>query len=294
MSDSYEHAEYCMSILHDGQQAIEPCNCHIAKIDALRREVAEATTDHLRHGETCVACADLCKRLRLMEAQLAEAQKVSRPDSISKRFNLYREDPKYLKELLNLGQDHINDLESQLTAANADLRELLRLASKTEPEMNEILAAARVTNTVVISQRRELRAQAEEIEKANTDNLILRQLTWLGHGHSELYGDDGEMQCGHAPVCDFKRFPVANIQAHIDARGIAELTVNQQLTEQLQSTREVLSRQREFIVKQIDEIDHHRDCRHNIGDLCDCEYHRERRPFTEALADIDKVLETKK
>ena len=39
-----------------------------------------------------------------------------------------------------------------------------------------------------------------------------RKLLWLNHGHmNRLYGDDGEMQCG---VCDFKRGPLENLEAH--------------------------------------------------------------------------------
>jgi len=45
------------------------------------------------------------------------------------------------------------------------------------------------------------------------DNMKLRELLWLHHGHSEaLYGDDGEMQCNHPDcVIDFKRDSVEKI-----------------------------------------------------------------------------------
>jgi hypothetical protein len=42
------------------------------------------------------------------------------------------------------------------------------------------------------------------------ENMELRKLLWLNHGHSQLYGDDGEMQC-HECGLDFKRDPVARI-----------------------------------------------------------------------------------
>lgn len=39
----YEHADSCMSIRHDGQQTLEPCDCHAARIltleSALRKTV---------------------------------------------------------------------------------------------------------------------------------------------------------------------------------------------------------------------------------------------------------------
>lgn len=47
----------------------------------------------------------------------------------------------------------------------------------------------------------------------NQDEHKLRELLWLRHGCSisALYGDDGEMQCGHCLI-DFKRSPVAKIE----------------------------------------------------------------------------------
>lgn len=50
------------------------------------------------------------------------------------------------------------------------------------------------------------------------DNMKLRELLWLHHGHSAaLYGDDGEMQCNHPDcVIDFKRDPVDVIVKRFD------------------------------------------------------------------------------
>jgi hypothetical protein len=49
---------------------------------------------------------------------------------------------------------------------------------------------------------------------------ILRAYLWLGHGHSGVYGDDGEMQCAQCrPVWDYKRAPLAEvIQQAVKAR----------------------------------------------------------------------------
>ena len=39
------------------------------------------------------------------------------------------------------------------------------------------------------------------------DNERLRYVLWQGHGHDDLYGDDGEMQCGRCHA-DYLRDPV--------------------------------------------------------------------------------------
>jgi hypothetical protein len=51
----------------------------------------------------------------------------------------------------------------------------------------------------------EMTARERDLEE---ENLMLRFALWVGHGHSGLYGDDGEMQC--AKCCpqgavDYKR-----------------------------------------------------------------------------------------
>lgn len=48
---------------------------------------------------------------------------------------------------------------------------------------------------------------------AEDDNKKLRELLWLRHGCSisSLYGDDGEMQCGHCLI-DFKRLSALEIE----------------------------------------------------------------------------------
>ena len=49
--------------------------------------------------------------------------------------------------------------------------------------------------------------------------LSYRKHLWLSHGHTGLYGDDGEMQCSACltaggPV-DYKRAPLRDIESHI-------------------------------------------------------------------------------
>lgn len=52
----------------------------------------------------------------------------------------------------------------------------------------------------------------ERAEKAEATELALRRLLWLRHGCDGLYGDDGEMQCGHC-IIDFKRAAVGDIES---------------------------------------------------------------------------------
>lgn len=45
--------------------------------------------------------------------------------------------------------------------------------------------------------------------------LELRKMMWLGHGHTWMYGDDGEMQCGECQsfgVVDYKREPLDKVR----------------------------------------------------------------------------------
>ncbi|KKM98110.1 hypothetical protein LCGC14_1161210 [marine sediment metagenome] len=46
---------------------------------------------------------------------------------------------------------------------------------------------------------------------------IFREMLWLNHGHSGMYGDDGEMQCSECMVdygfWDWKRTPADEIKS---------------------------------------------------------------------------------
>lgn len=59
-------------------------------------------------------------------------------------------------------------------------------------------------------------AALEEMRETERD---LRQLLWLSHGCSMLYGDDGEMQCQECRV-DFKRASIDRISEALRQRGI--------------------------------------------------------------------------
>jgi hypothetical protein len=52
------------------------------------------------------------------------------------------------------------------------------------------------------------------------DDMELRRLMWLGHGHDGLYGDDGEMQCGECAqfgCYDYKRAPIDAVRGAYNA-----------------------------------------------------------------------------
>ena len=70
----------------------------------------------------------------------------------------------------------------------------------------------------------DLRYLLEQVEALRDIERKYRERLWLGHGHSinELYGDDGEMQCGKCNV-DYKRAPLVEIERAATAARIAML-----------------------------------------------------------------------
>jgi len=52
------------------------------------------------------------------------------------------------------------------------------------------------------------------------ENTILRRLLWINHGHTGMYGDDGEMQCGEClseyGFWDWKRTSAREIEEKIN------------------------------------------------------------------------------
>ena len=61
-----------------------------------------------------------------------------------------------------------------------------------------------------------------DVEGIKKDNLKLREILWLRHGCTGLYGDDGEMQCGRC-VIDFKRDSVNKIEKIFYENSLEEL-----------------------------------------------------------------------
>lgn len=50
------------------------------------------------------------------------------------------------------------------------------------------------------------------VEDAKKIEMKYRKVLWLSHGHSGLYGDDGEMQCGRCRPWDYKRAPIEELE----------------------------------------------------------------------------------
>ena len=59
---------------------------------------------------------------------------------------------------------------------------------------------------------------------------IFRRLLWLNHGHTGMYGDDGEMQCGRCMeeygFWDWKRTPAEEIEKRITIAGIRKVQLH--------------------------------------------------------------------
>jgi len=58
----------------------------------------------------------------------------------------------------------------------------------------------------------------KKIEDMSSQLLRVREILWLNHGHSGLYGDDGEMQCGACmedswpeKLWDYKRTDIVSL-----------------------------------------------------------------------------------
>ncbi len=56
---------------------------------------------------------------------------------------------------------------------------------------------------------------------------ILRKILWLSHGHTGMYGDDGEMQCSECTAeygfYDWKRTPIEEIQEKMEMANLEKL-----------------------------------------------------------------------
>jgi len=63
-----------------------------------------------------------------------------------------------------------------------------------------------------------------QLKQMKKDEQIFRGMLWMGHGHTGMYGDDGEMQCGECfqqyGFFDWKRTPIGEIQKLIFLGGI--------------------------------------------------------------------------
>lgn len=51
-----------------------------------------------------------------------------------------------------------------------------------------------------------------EVERLKDIEHKYRITMWLNHGHTQLYGDDGEMQCYQCQLWDYKREPIEKLE----------------------------------------------------------------------------------
>jgi len=90
-------------------------------------------------------------------------------------------------------------------------------------------------NATPTGQMREVLTTANIIiQTLGNDNDTLRRLLWLRHGcdTGALYGDDGEMQCGHC-IMDFKRMPAQEIENRWHTMVLLKLKTSDELKEEL-------------------------------------------------------------
>jgi len=62
------------------------------------------------------------------------------------------------------------------------------------------------------------------------EEMILRRIAWINHGHQGMYGDDGEMQCAAClreyGFYDWKRTPIVEIESKMADGNIRKLWKN--------------------------------------------------------------------
>lgn len=65
-------------------------------------------------------------------------------------------------------------------------------------------------------------ARLESYDAMREREQSLRRELWLSHGHTGIYGDDGEMQCGECGI-DYKRDSVESIIQRRNDNGLRKL-----------------------------------------------------------------------
>lgn len=70
----------------------------------------------------------------------------------------------------------------------------------------------------------------KERNEVNDENRRLRKLLWASHGHTGLYGDDGEMQCAKC-MLDYKSDSIETLETKRWDRAVKHMTENEVLRE---------------------------------------------------------------
>lgn len=122
-------------------------------------------------------------------------------------------------------------LNSDGSTLASDLADALRQEREERTEewgrLTEELYGER-TAFLAMKQRAEAAEQAlqQEQERAKHVEREYRKLLWLGHGHTMMYGDDGEMQCQECipwGFWDYRREPLEKIEAAVWQIKLANL-----------------------------------------------------------------------
>ena len=95
-----------------------------------------------------------------------------------------------------------------------DIKEVVKVLLEEESDGRTDIVVPRIVLKDLLSEIENLKKQVEgmeitiacyetgkvidwkKIEDMSSQLLKVREVLWLNHGHSGLYGDDGEMQCG--------------------------------------------------------------------------------------------------
>lgn len=120
-----------------------------------------------------------------------------------------------------------------LEEAHAELEDFRRAWAILDDNTSGTAAEAATRFVAALEEARRERDEArwhhnacvnEKAEAEARHERDLRELLWLNHGHSGLYGDDGEMQCA---AClqhgDYKREPLADLLRNLAEHHEREL-----------------------------------------------------------------------
>lgn len=94
-----------------------------------------------------------------------------------------------------------------------------KLGFEIEPVMGRMTIVGHHPNCVYRASEEEIALWnlCLELSAENASfEMEIRQRLWMGHGHTGMYGDDGEMQCSECrKYADYKRDPLAKLREQV-------------------------------------------------------------------------------
>lgn len=159
----------------------------------------------------CVGLCGICQPTRLrVEGEEAESPKVSeivllRRENIRLTARLERHEKGLVCDFASYCA---LDAETNVLAQVSTLTESLKQMTSERDYHEADAALIRQEDDVHIAH---LEA---EIQRLKEIEFKYRKSLWLGHGHTHLYGDDGELQCTQCPpdAWDYRRLPLEVIE----------------------------------------------------------------------------------